>query len=192
VAADARARGPGHAACRAARVPAALTGRARRRVHVRSARWPAVSRRLRERDVRGVRRPHPRADGAAVSACTRPRRSSRARRTRIKSSRSRIPYSSAMASSWTRSRYARTMWWSFPRCGCSLELQAQSYDVSKHNVATDIWGGDAMACKPERWLELSDKARAEPGWNHLSTFGYGSKSCIGQRCACLRRCITVC
>jgi cytochrome P450 len=46
-----------------------------------------------------------------------------------------------------------------------------------------VWGEDPTKLKPERWAQLSDVQKTEPGWGHVSTFGYGSKSCIGQRCA---------
>ncbi|KAI6026817.1 hypothetical protein PISMIDRAFT_687877, partial [Pisolithus microcarpus 441] len=58
-----------------------------------------------------------------------------------------------------------------------------SVPISCINRSDAIWGPDAKAFKPERWLEpngITKKAQEVKGHRHLLTFGDGPRSCIGK------------
>ncbi|KAI6026842.1 cytochrome P450 [Pisolithus microcarpus] len=58
-----------------------------------------------------------------------------------------------------------------------------SVPISCINRSDAIWGPDAKAFKPERWLEpngITEKAQEVKGHRHLLTFGDGPRSCIGK------------
>lgn len=52
------------------------------------------------------------------------------------------------------------------------------------NTSPALWGDDALAFSPERWLNnesgLTEAARAIQGYHHLFTFGDGPRICIGR------------
>jgi hypothetical protein len=60
------------------------------------------------------------------------------------------------------------------------------------NLKAEVWGENPLALKPEMWASLDDVQKAEPGWSHLSTFGYGGKGCIGQRCVVSQHTYSLC
>ncbi|KAI5989969.1 cytochrome P450 [Pisolithus albus] len=58
-----------------------------------------------------------------------------------------------------------------------------SVPISRINCSDTIWGPDAKASKPERWLErngIIKKAQEVQGYRHLLTFGDGPRSCSGK------------
>ncbi|KAF9649252.1 cytochrome P450 [Thelephora ganbajun] len=54
-----------------------------------------------------------------------------------------------------------------------------------YNLNPDVWGPDAMAFRPERWLESSSEKTETPlgMYGNLLTFSAGGRSCIGWRFA---------
>jgi cytochrome P450 len=59
--------------------------------------------------------------------------------------------------------------------------------IAAINVSISIWGEDAKAFKPDRWLEdehghngIPSKAREVLGHRHLLTFADGPRTCIGK------------
>ncbi|KZV83332.1 cytochrome P450, partial [Exidia glandulosa HHB12029] len=69
------------------------------------------------------------------------------------------------------------------------EIKVQMGDVifvpiTVLNRAEDIWGSDAHEFRPERWMNMSEKASNIPGiFAGLATFIGGPRSCIGYRFA---------
>ncbi|KAI6169881.1 cytochrome P450 [Pisolithus thermaeus] len=58
-----------------------------------------------------------------------------------------------------------------------------SIPVSCINRSQAIWGPDAKAFRPERWLEpdgITKKAQEVKGHRHLLSFGDGPRTCIGK------------
>jgi cytochrome P450 len=49
------------------------------------------------------------------------------------------------------------------------------------NRSKEVFGDDANVWRPERWLGDSEKAKSMD--NLLTTFGYGSRTCIGKNIA---------
>jgi hypothetical protein len=62
-------------------------------------------------------------------------------------------------------------------------LPTRHADAPKRNMDPALWGADARDCRPERWEQLSAEAERQLGWSHLTTFGQGSRNCIGFRYA---------
>ncbi|KAI6040237.1 cytochrome P450 [Pisolithus marmoratus] len=55
--------------------------------------------------------------------------------------------------------------------------------ISCVNRSTEIWGADAKAFRPERWLEedgISKKAQEIQAYRHILSFTDGAKTCIGK------------
>ncbi|KAI6037503.1 cytochrome P450 [Pisolithus marmoratus] len=58
-----------------------------------------------------------------------------------------------------------------------------SISVPYMNYSDAIWGPDAKAFRPERWLEVDGgtrKAQEVKGYRHLLTFSDGPRTCIGK------------
>jgi len=63
--------------------------------------------------------------------------------------------------------------------GTTITLSLIGYNLNK-----DLWGPDAYEFRPERWLEMNEKAESPVGvYGNLSTFSGGIRSCIGWRFA---------
>lgn len=49
------------------------------------------------------------------------------------------------------------------------------------NTSPEIWGPDAGAFRPERWLSPDDERDPDQLGQFLSTFSYGARQCIGRK-----------
>ncbi|KAL7415532.1 cytochrome P450 [Mrakia frigida] len=52
------------------------------------------------------------------------------------------------------------------------------------NTLNEVWGEDSLEFRPERWIELPEATKSNPGlYSHMMTFLDGPRSCIGFRLA---------
>ncbi|KAJ4498302.1 cytochrome-450 hydroxylase [Lentinula lateritia] len=76
----------------------------------------------------------------------------------------------------------------------SVDESAQSIHIAKgtfvhvsveaFNLDQDVWGEDAWSFNPDRWDNLPEKAREQPGlFSNILSFSAGPRSCIGIRFA---------
>ncbi|GAW01776.1 cytochrome-450 hydroxylase [Lentinula edodes] len=76
----------------------------------------------------------------------------------------------------------------------SVDESAQSIHIAKgtfvhvsveaFNLDQDVWGEDAWSFNPDRWDDLPEKAREQPGlFSNILSFSAGPRSCIGIRFA---------
>ncbi|KAI0693851.1 cytochrome-450 hydroxylase [Cerioporus squamosus] len=54
--------------------------------------------------------------------------------------------------------------------------------IEAFNLDREVWGPDGWAFKPERWDNLPEAVKAQPGlYNNILTFSAGPRSCIGVK-----------